>query len=607
MSPPVLALRDAEITFGGDPLFSGVNLSVTPGDKICLVGRNGSGKSTVLKALAGLIELDDGERFTQPGTTVAYMPQDPKPDPEEAIADYIAGGLPNDDREQKQFRVRDLLSTMLLDGEAKMGTLSGGGQRRAALARAFVSDPDVLLLDEPTNHLDLSTTLWLEKHLSRMPTALLLISHDRAFLRSVSQKTFWMDRGQLRASNQGYAKFDEWAEEILEAEEASRRRLEKRIQAETQWLHRGVTARRKRNQGRLRELQKMRERRAKQIGPRGKAQIELEDGPPAGRRVAEARGISKAYGDNQIVTDFTTRIMRGDRIGIVGPNGAGKTTLIKLLTGEIKPDSGNIKLGTNLEIAYFDQNRDQLNPKLSLWETLTDKDIGGGGDSVVVNGGTRHVVGYLKDFLFEAKQAKQPVGALSGGEKNRLLLAKLFTKPSNLLILDEPTNDLDMDMLDVLEETLDRYEGTILLVSHDRDFLDRLVSSVISFDPDGQVREYAGGYTDMLHQRKTETRAQPTTDPSGNTTKPRGQTRPVARMTYNEQRELEFLPEQMAALERDIAKIEAQLADPAGLNHDPEKIAKFGDLLARAHNALSAKQERWLELELKREELEGAA
>ncbi len=607
MSPPILALRNAEITFGGDPLFSGVDLSLAPGDKACLVGRNGSGKSTLLKALAGIIELDDGERFTQPGVTVAYLPQDPQPDPEETVADYIAGGLDEKHQDQRQFRVRDLLGTLRLEADAAMGTLSGGGQRRSALGRAFVSDPDVLLMDEPTNHLDLETTLWLERHLARMPTALLLISHDRAFLRNLSQKTFWMDRGQMRSTARGYGQFDDWAEEVLQAEEIARHKLDRKIASETQWLRKGVTARRKRNQGRLRELVKLRERRAKQIGPRGKIEIEMEDGPPAGRRVIEARQITKAYDDKVIVDGLTTRIMRGDRIGIVGPNGAGKTTLIRLLTGDLKPDTGSVKLGTNLEIAYFDQTRDQLNPKRTLWETMTDKEIGGGGDSVLVNGRTRHVVAYLKDFLFDDKQAKQPVGALSGGEKNRLLLAKLFTKPSNLLVLDEPTNDLDMDMLDVLEDTLDRYEGTVLLVSHDRDFLDRLVTSIISFDPDGKVREYAGGYTDMLRQRRDEAKPQPTgeTEPAA-TTKQRTSTS-APRMTYNEKRELELLPDQMAALERDISKIEAQLADPSGLNHDPEKIARMGQLLETAANALSAKQDRWLELEMKREKLEGAA
>jgi ATP-binding cassette subfamily F protein uup len=608
MSPPILALKNAGLTFGSAPLFSGVELSVSPGDKVCLVGRNGSGKSTLLKALAGLIEVDEGERFVQPGTRIAYLHQDPQPDPSLTVTDYVAEGLDDEGREQRMYRVRDLIGTLGLDQAATVGTLSGGALRKAAIARAFVGDPDVLLLDEPTNHLDIATTLWLEKMLGASDMALLLISHDRAFLRHVTSRTFWMDRGTLRVLEKGYAGFDEWSEGIFAEEEAVRNRLEKKLEEEMEWLHKGVTARRRRNQGRLRELNRLRANRQKQLKQPDKIEIDLTDGPPAGRKIVEARGISKSYDGKLIVDGFTTRIMRGDRVGIVGPNGAGKTTLIKLLTGELKPDSGSIKLGTNLEIAYFDQTRAKLDPKRTLWETLTDKKIGGGGDSVNVQGRVRHVVAYLKDFLFDAKQAKQPVGALSGGEKNRLLLAKLFTKESNVLVLDEPTNDLDMDMLDVLEETIASYAGTVLLVSHDRDFLDRMVTSTISFDPDGKVREYAGGYSDMLVQRggvQNLKAATPTPEPAK--PKPAEAPKPAARarMTFKDRHELEKLPAEIEALERDIARIETQLADPAGL--DGDGIAKLAKLLETAQKLLERKQDRWLELEMVREDLEGAA
>ena len=608
MSPPILALKNAGLTFGSKPLFSGVELAVSPGDKICLVGRNGSGKSTLLKALAGLIDVDKGERFVQPGTKIAYLPQDPKPDPALTVTDYIAGGLDETEREQRLYRVRDMLGTFGLDPEALVGTLSGGALRKAAIARAFVGDPDVLLLDEPTNHLDIAITLWLEKTLANTPMALVLISHDRAFLRTVSKRTFWLDRGNMRVMEKGYSAFDEWSEAIFAEEEAVRHRLSKKIAEETEWLHKGVTARRKRNQGRLRELFQLRERRQKQLKQPDKIELDLTDGPPAGRRIVEARNISKAYGGKTIIDGFSTRIMRGDRVGIVGPNGAGKTTLIKLLTGELRQDSGQIKLGTNLEVAYFDQTRATLDPKRTLWETLTDKEIGGGGDSVNVQGTVRHVVGYLKDFLFDPDQARQPVGALSGGEKNRLLLAKLFTKESNVLVLDEPTNDLDMDMLDVLEDIVAGYAGTVLLVSHDRDFLDRMVTSTISFDPDGKVREYAGGYSDMLMQRGGE-KAILATLPQPEPAKPKPaetpRAAPRARMTYKDQRELENLPGEIEALERDIVRIEGQLADPRGL--DGDGIAKLAKLLATAQKLLERKQDRWLELEMTREDLEGAA
>jgi ATP-binding cassette subfamily F protein uup len=568
------------------------------------VGRNGTGKTTLLRALMGDQELDEGSRFVQPGTRIAWLRQEPEVLEGQTVEQFIEAGLNDDEKDLRQYRVRDLVGTLGLEADALAGTLSGGGLRRAAIARAFVSDPDVVLLDEPTNHLDIATVEWLEGFLKQNPAAMLMISHDRAFLRQMSRKTLWLDGGTLRVNNQGYDAFDEWADQIREEELARRARLEKKIAHETAWLQTGVTARRKRNQGRLRNLFKMREQRAKQIKALSAPKIDWEDGPPASRKVIETRAISKAFGDKQIVDQFSTRIMRGDRVGLVGPNGAGKTTLVRLLTGELAPDSGRLKLGGNIELVYFDQNRDSLNPKHTLWETLIDKEHGGGGDSVVVQGRSRHVVAYLKDFLFDEKQARQPVGTLSGGERNRLLLAKTLTKPSNLLILDEPTNDLDMDTLDVLEELLENYEGTLILISHDRDFLDRLVSSVISFDPDGKVREYAGGYTDMITQRGTRFAKQPEVEAASTATdaKPQAprQRNRTQKLSYKEQRLLDVLPDEIDELELEATDIEAQLA---GLS-DVAKITELAERLDIIRNDIDSKQEQWLLLEEKRETIE---
>lgn len=602
--PPILALKDAAVRFSVKPLFEHVDLAIEPGDRLCLVGRNGTGKTTLLRALMGDQELDEGSRFVQPGTRIAWLRQEPEVLEGQTVEQFIEAGLNDDEKDLRQYRVRDLVGTLGLEADALAGTLSGGGLRRAAIARAFVSDPDVVLLDEPTNHLDIATVEWLEGFLKQNPAAMLMISHDRAFLRQMSRKTLWLDGGTLRVNNQGYDAFDEWADQIREEELARRARLEKKIAHETAWLQTGVTARRKRNQGRLRNLFKMREQRAKQIKALSAPKIDWEDGPPASRKVIETRAISKAFGDKQIVDQFSTRIMRGDRVGLVGPNGAGKTTLVRLLTGELAPDSGRLKLGGNIELVYFDQNRDSLNPKHTLWETLIDKEHGGGGDSVVVQGRSRHVVAYLKDFLFDEKQARQPVGTLSGGERNRLLLAKTLTRPSNLLILDEPTNDLDMDTLDVLEELLEKYEGTLILISHDRDFLDRLVSSVISFDPDGKVREYAGGYTDMITQRGTRFAKQPEVEAASTATdaKPQAprQRNRTQKLSYKEQRLLDVLPDEIDELELEATDIEAQLA---GLS-DVAKITELAERLDIIRNDIDSKQEQWLLLEEKRETIE---
>jgi ATP-binding cassette subfamily F protein uup len=606
--PPILALRNASVRFGEKPLFSGVDIGIQPGDRICLVGRNGTGKTTLLKALAGTQDLDEGDRFIQPGTQIAHLRQEPMVTPGQTVADFIEEGLKDDERDMRQYRVRDLLGTLQLDGDALTTTLSGGGLRRAALGQAFVSDPDIVLLDEPTNHLDIATVEWLEGFLRQNQAAMLMISHDRAFLRQMSNKTLWLERGKMRLSNRGYDHFDEWSEKIREEELVTQSKLEKRIAEENSWLQTGVTARRKRNQGRLRNLYKMREQRAKQINALSAPKIDWEEGPPASRKIIETRAISKAFDDNVIVENFSTRIMRGDRIGLVGPNGAGKTTMVRLLTGELQPDAGRVKIGASVEMVYFDQNRESLNPKFTLWETLVDKENGGGGDSVSVQGRMRHVVAYLKDFLFDEKQARQPVGSLSGGERNRLLLAKALTKSSNLLVLDEPTNDLDMDTLDVLEDLLANYDGTLILISHDRDFLDRLVTSVISFDPDGKVREYAGGYSDMIRQRGDRFAPHDSGTKVARADKvARVKTaRKPTKLTYRDQRLLEVLPEEIETLETLVQDLEAKIGDANFHGNDAIKITALAEQLEVAKNDIETKQDQWLLLEEQREQLEEA-
>ncbi|MBI5119883.1 MAG: ATP-binding cassette domain-containing protein [Rhodospirillales bacterium] len=599
-SPPLLALRDVRLTFGGTPLFEGVTTWVGRGDKTCLVGRNGSGKSTLLKIIAGEILPDSGECFVQPGTRIATLAQDPTlAGP--SVAAYVAAGLPEAERDQL-YRVDAVLEALKLDGGRDPALLSGGEGRRAALARALVCEPDVLLLDEPTNHMDLPAILWLEQALADFSGALVVISHDRRFLENVSRQTLWLERGQVRRSEQGFAAFPAWQEETYAAEEAEMARMNTKLRQELHWLARGVTARRKRNMGRLRALQGLRKDRGELLQAKTEsgrlAKLATDAGELSGRLVIEADAIAKNFGDKIVAKDFSTRVMRGDRIGLIGPNGAGKTTLLRLLTGETEPDSGSVRLGANLESAYFDQRRASLDPERSVWDTLTD----GRGDNIWVRGQPRHVIGYMKDFLFSEAQARTPVKALSGGERNRLLLAKLLAKPSNLLILDEPTNDLDMDTLDMLEEVLADYEGTLLVVSHDRDFLDRLVTSVIAVEGGGDVREYAGGYTDYLRQRPSQESASARRETSRPAAPSRPKTAPL-RFSYKQTRELEELPGRLDALAAEIARLEALLADPGLFARDRLGFEKSAARLDAARAELEAAEERWLELETLREDL----
>jgi ATP-binding cassette subfamily F protein uup len=558
-----------------------------------------------LKALAGALALDAGERFVQPGTSVAYLPQDPVLEPGRRVADYVAEGLPAEEA-KRRHRTAAVLTRLDLEGGRDLGALSGGEERRAALARALVADPQVLLLDEPTNHLDLPTIEWLERELERFAGALLVVSHDRAFLARVSRVTYWLDRGVVRRLDKGYAHFEDWAEAEAEREAEELHRLDRKIVREQRWLARGVTARRRRNQGRLARLAELRRTRAEWLQAPGRAQLSVSAAERSGGLVIEAKHLDKSFpraegGARIVVCDFSTRIRRGDRIGIIGPNGAGKTTLVRLLTGDLAPDAGTLKLGSNLAPLYFDQRRESLDPEATLWRTL----VPGGGDSLMVGERQRHVVAYLRDFLFEDGQARQPVKSLSGGEKNRLLLARLFARPSNLLVLDEPTNDLDLETLDLLLEVLDGYQGTLLLVSHDRDFLDRLVTGVIALAGDGRVGEAVGGYSDYL--KKFESVPAPPSS-KGKAAAPKAE-RPRSgggKLSYREQRELERLPGRIEQLTAEIAKLEEHLADPGLYGRDSAAFEAAAGRLEEARTELEAAEARWLELEEKREALSAA-
>ncbi|GEQ99146.1 elongation factor 3 [Iodidimonas gelatinilytica] len=603
--PPLLTLAGLRLELGAQTLFSGIDLAIGPSDRLCLLGRNGAGKSTLLKIIAGIIEADGGERFVRPGVSIAYLPQEPDLGRYDRLFDYVAAGLPSSQADAA-FRVEAALAEVNLPADANPRTLSGGEQRRAAIARAFLGEPDVLLLDEPTNHLDLPTIEWLEGRLAAFRGAIIVISHDRAFLSRLASACLWLDRGVVKRLERGFAAFEEWVEQEYARDATETAKLDKLIAEETRWSREGISARRTRNQGRLRRLDGLRQERRSRIARSGTAALAAAEGKTSGKLVIEAKSISKSFGERVLLNDFSTRIMRGDRIGIIGPNGAGKSTLLKLLTGEVAPDSGVVRLGTNLEMLLIDQKRDSLDPDLSLWETLT----GGSADQVMVRGQPKHVVAYLKDFLFSPAQARGPVRALSGGEKNRLMLARALAKPSNLMILDEPTNDLDMETLDLLQEVLSDYEGTILLVSHDRDFLDRLVTSTIVLDGNGAATEYAGGYTDSLRQAA---QAPKTSDPQKPSTRlnaaltsrpPQKPKNPGKRMSFKQKHALEQLPEEMRALEQDISLLEKAIADPQAYSRDPDKFMLASKKLDRCRAELEEKEEEWLALEMLREELE---
>lgn len=606
MAPPILKLDDIRLSFGGTPLLDGASLQVEPGDRICLVGRNGSGKSTLMKIAAGLVEAQSGEVFRHPSSTIRYLEQAPDFAGFSTVQSYAEAGLgPGDD----PYRVTYLLNHLGLTGEEDPRQLSGGEARRAALARVMAPEPDILMLDEPTNHLDLPTIEWLEGELQKSRSALVLISHDRRFLERVSTAVVWLDRGLSRRLDRGFGHFEEWRDEVLEAEELEQHKLGKQIEREEHWLRYGVTARRKRNMRRLGNLQSLRAEYRGHRGPQGTIQAAVTEGRESGKLVIEAEAITKRYGERQIVAPFSIRVHRGDCIGLVGPNGAGKTTLLKMLTGQLEPDSGSIKLGTNLEIATLDQKREDLNPEDTLSHYLTD----GRGENLLVNGEQRHVAGYMKDFLFQPEQMRTPIKNLSGGERARLILARIMAKPSNLLILDEPTNDLDIETLDLLQEIVAGYNGTVILVSHDRDFLDRTVTSTLApanpDAPDGRWIEYAGGYTDMMAQRKgaleekrrAEKAKAEASQPPAQASAPKTQ----AKLSYKQKFALENLPKEMEKAEKEIAAREAKMADPNLFTKDPAAFNRIAGELESLRNKIAAMEEEWLELEMLREELEG--
>jgi len=611
VDPPVITLKNAAVGFGGTPLFTNAELLVTHGMRACLVGRNGTGKSTIMKLLAGLVEPDAGDLYVQPGLTIGYLPQDIPLPADMSVADFIARmgtKLGMSYEMAPRHTVDAALSRVDIDGKRSVDSLSGGEARRAALAGAFLGDPDVLLLDEPTNHLDLPTIEWLERELVDRRKTLITISHDRAFLEAMTTDTFWLHRGTLRHNASGYAAFEDWTEQVANAEVRAAQKLNQKLKAEARWLERGVTARRRRNQGRLARLETMRAQRKALLTGQDLVQLEADAGPIGSRLVVECEGLCKSFGDDVIIDKFSTRILRGDRVGLVGPNGAGKTTLLKLLIGELEKDSGRLRLAKNMSLAFFDQAREQLDPNDTLWQALAPR----GGDSINVRGRQRHVVAYLRDFLFDDKQARAPIATLSGGERNRLLLAKILAQQSNLLVLDEPTNDLDADTLDVLLEMLDSYEGTVLLVSHDRDFLDRVVNSTIAVEGGGHVREYPGGYSDYLHQRKragtstTKTSAKTTTRADPAKHRKKASSAVAKKLSFKEEHELGALPHRINALEHAKAELEKVLADPELFARDAAAYETAAGKLAEVQAAIGAAEDRWLDLEALRESLERA-
>ncbi|MDE0589729.1 ATP-binding cassette domain-containing protein [Halocynthiibacter sp. C4] len=604
---PLLQLSDIALGFGGDPLFSSLDLVVQPGDRVALVGRNGSGKSTLMKVMAGLVEPDDGSRVVPQGTSVGYMEQDPDLSGFATLGDFAASELDPADA----YRVEMVAEGLKFKPETEVAVASGGERRRAALAKLLAEAPDLMLLDEPTNHLDIEAIGWLEEQLKTTRAGFVLISHDRAFLNALTRATLWVDRGQVRRLEKGFAHFEAWRDKIWEDEDMQRHKLDRKIKSEARWAVEGISARRKRNQGRVRALQDLRAERASQIKRQGAAAMAFDASPKSGKKVIEAEHISKAFDGKVILRDFSIKIARGDRVAFVGPNGVGKTTLLKILTGQEPPDSGEVKLGTKIEMVVFDQNRAQLDPEMSLWESLTgdpDMRVSGKADQVMVRGNPRHVVGYLKDFLFDESRARAAVSSLSGGEKARLLLAKIMARESNLLVLDEPTNDLDVETLDLLQDLLGEYDGTVLLVSHDRDFLDRVAQTTIAMEGDGNATAYAGGWSDYRAQRAEAVDA---AKPNGakpkaksmkaDTESEKTETPKQTGLSFTEQHRLEALPDEMARLEAEIAKLEAFLSDPEMFTKEPVKFQKGTDALVERQEALAKAEEEWLMLEEKAE------
>jgi ABC transport system ATP-binding/permease protein len=594
---PLLQLSQVSLTFGGNPLFDAVDLTVQPGDRMALVGRNGSGKSTLMKVMAGQVEPDQGACTLAPGVSVGYMEQDPDLSAFATLGDYAASHLGPD----QAYRVAIVAEGLRFDPATPVATASGGERRRAALAKLMAEAPELMLLDEPTNHLDIQAILWLEEELRTTRTAFVMISHDRAFLRALTRTTLWIDRGTLRRREAGFEGFEDWRDTIWAEEDEARHKLDRKIKAEAKWAVEGISARRKRNQGRVRALMALREDRASQIRRQGTAALELESSGQSGKRVIEARGLSKAFGPRAIIRNLDLRVLAGDRVAFVGPNGVGKTTLLRLLLGQEAPDSGSVTLGTNLQIATFDQARARLDGEASLWDNLTSDPsmaVSGRSDQLLVRGQPKHVVAYLKDFLFDEAQARAPVKSLSGGEKARLLLAKLMAQPANLLVLDEPTNDLDVETLDLLQDILSEFDGTVLLVSHDRDFIDRVATTTVALEGNGRATVYPGGWSDYIVQRPDPAAE---TSPAAAPRAPEAKTVPSAPrpsgLSFTERKRLDELPAVLERLEAEIARLAAYLETPELYSREPVKFRKASEGLAERQAALSAAEEEWLDLE----------
>jgi ATP-binding cassette subfamily F protein uup len=595
---PLITVKDLRIGFRGPPLLDSVSCQIEPGQRIGLLGRNGSGKTTFMRILSGQVEPDGGEVIRAPGSKLSLLPQDVPHDLTGPIGAVVAAGLPapqdHEPAGQGEQRLERVLANMELPREVQFETLSSGMKRRVLLARALVSEPDLLLLDEPTNHLDLAAIEWLETFLARWRTTLLFVTHDRMFLRKLANRIFEIDRGRLFDWSCDYETFLERKEAALAAEEKQNALFDKRLAEEEVWIRTGIKARRTRNEGRVRALEKMRLERSERREAVDKVSLSIQEGERSGMLVADVKNIAFAYGERTIFRGFSTSIMRGDKIGIIGPNGAGKTTLLRVLLGQMPPHAGTVKLGTNLQIAYFDQLRQQLRDDETVQEN-----VGDGYDTVRAAGGSRHIIGYLRDFLFSPERARTPVRHLSGGERNRVLLAKLFAKPANVIVLDEPTNDLDMETLELLEERLVQFAGTILLVSHDRAFLNNVVTSTIVFEAGG-VREYVGGYDDWLLQRKTSIADEPQPSPSTARTPPRS--KPAAesgkrKLSFKERQELDALPARIGRCEAEIEELHRAMAAPDFYRQAGARIAEEQARLEQLEAELAAAYLRWEELE----------
>ena len=600
-SSPLIQLNNISLTFGENSVFSNVNLVVNRADRIALVGRNGCGKSTLMKVLAGLLEADSGSRIMSPGTNLSYMEQDPDMRKFSTLGDYASSSLTSNET----YKLEAFSNGLKLNLSSPVVSASGGEKRRASLAKLLAEEPEIMLLDEPTNHLDIEAIFWLEAELRRVKSAFIMISHDRAFLRALSKSTVWIDRGETRRQNKSFEAFEDWRDRLWEEEDLARHKLDQKIKTEARWAVEGISGRRKRNMGRVRALKSLRSDRSSQIIRQDVASMVLEANTKSGKQTIVANKISKSFKSNQIITDFSLKVASGDKIAIVGPNGAGKTTLLNLLTGKIKPDKGTVKLGTNLLTVIFDQNREVLNLDNTLWESLTDSsetEVIGKGDFVNVRGTPKHVVGYLKDFLFSENQLRSPVSSLSGGEKARLVLARIMAKESNLLVLDEPTNDLDIETLDLLQELIAEYDGTVLLVSHDRDFIDRVATTTIAINKN-EVVVYAGGWTDYLAQVGDQLPSEESEQKkivkvkNINNLKPKKER--LEGLTFTQAHRLKALPENIEKIENEIIKLTELLSDPGLFLKDSKKFSKLSLCLVERQELLSKLEDEWLNLEEK--------